>query len=369
MSREKDPYLVPGTKNVLHNKHGITDKAKLDLIESDLAGNRIDDFDKNPPPVQGSFDQQHLRDIHRYIFQDTYFSEGEHKYPIAGAKRIIGIEKKHDPDFPHPDHPHRDGNLHKRLDFAFQQLKKDNNLQGIEDDKKFIDKLVEHTSEIWECHQFREGNSRASKVFTQQLARSTGRDIDLTKIREDKINYREAMKVSVFGNPEPLKQLLQRGLTNSQNRINEQPPKYQPLQDEQSQLKEARGTIATEVDRQLTKLKAPLEREKNKLESKAKELKTQLDQYNQSKTPLLGKSNHRNFGVMLESRLTAAKHDLYEFTKKYKTELPKLRKQAAKIAEKKNPKAVAVLAKAKSSEKERHQTQNRTKDKPRTRGV
>jgi len=72
---------------------------------------------------------------------------------------------------------------------------------------------------------------------------------------------------------------------------------------------------------------------------------------------------------MLESRLTAAKHDLYEFTKKYKTELPKLRKQAAKIAEKKNPKAVAVLAKAKSSEKERHQTQNRTKDKPRTRGV
>lgn len=78
-----DPYLVPGTDNVLHNKHGITDKATLDDVESELAGIRMDEFDKIPPPVQGNFDEQHLRDIHRNIFSDTYYAKGEHKFPIA----------------------------------------------------------------------------------------------------------------------------------------------------------------------------------------------------------------------------------------------------------------------------------------------
>lgn len=92
MSHVDDPYLIQGTE-VLHNKHGITNKDELNAVESELAGNRIDDFDRNPPPVQGVFGEQHLRDIHKFIFQDTYFAKGEHEYPIAGEKRVMGMKK------------------------------------------------------------------------------------------------------------------------------------------------------------------------------------------------------------------------------------------------------------------------------------
>jgi len=362
-----DPYLVPGTENVLHNKHGITNKAKLDDAESELAGIRMREFNKNPPPVQGIFDLQHLCDIHRFIFQDTYFSIGEHNYPIAGEKRVIGIKKKFDPDFPHPDHPHRDGNLHKRLDYAFDQLKKDNRLQGMEDNNKFLDKLVEHTTEIWECHPFREGNSRACKVFTQQLVRSTGRDINLEKILDDKINYREAMKVSVFGNPAPLKALLERGLTTSHQQVREKTYEYGPVKDAQAEVKTARDTIAADTEKNLIQLKAPLQTEKKQLELKTEELKTQLDHYNKTKPPLLGKSNHRNVGLLLETRLVAAKHDLYEFNKKYKVALPRLRKQAARIAETKHPGAVAILYRSTAVDKVNRQVPSRSRTKPNAR--
>lgn len=364
MAAGDDPYLVPGTDNVLHNKHGITNKAKLDEAESELAGIRMDDFDRNPPPIQGVFDNKHLQDIHRYIFQDTYFAKGEHEFPIAGEKRIIGIRKKHDPEFPHPDHPHPDGNLDKRLDYAFDQLKKDNNLKDIKDDNVFLDKLAHHTTEIWECHQMREGNSRSMKVFTQQLARSTGRDIDLEKILDDKISYREAIKVSVFGNSEPLKQLLSRAMTNARGKqVEEAQPRYQPKQlDETALAKNATATIAVETEKQFSELKAPFEATKGELETTVANLQTQLKQYTQTKTPLIGKANHRNVGVMLENRLSAAKHDLYEFGKKYKTEIPKLRKQAARVAEKKHPKAVGILSAHKEAVKKPQQ--GRTKEAP-----
>ena len=360
MSSPDDPYLIPGT-DVLHNKHGITNKTKLDERESELAGIRIREFRKNPPPVQGKFDDKHLGRVHAYIFQDTYFAKGEHEFPIAGEKRVIGITKKHDPDYPHPDHPHPDGNLDKRLEYAFDQLKKDNNLQGIKDDKTFIEKLAQHTTEIWLCHQFREGNSRSMQVFTRQLARSTGRDISLAKILEDKLNYRETMKVSAFGNPEPLKQMLSRALSNGRaKQVKESTPRYEPSQQptDKALVKSAMATLDAETEKQFSKLKAPLEADKRKLETKVGQLKTQLQQFTAAKAPLVGKSNHRNVGVMLENRLTAAKHDLYEFSKQYKTEVPKLRKQAGRIAEKKHPEALATISKSKDTAKVQQQQRN-----------
>ena len=358
MSDVEDPYLVPGTDNVLHNKHGITNKAKLDDAESELAGLRMREFDKIPPPVQGNFDEKHLDAIHEKLFSDTYYAKGEHEFPIAGAKRVIGIQKKHDPDYPVPGHPHPDGNLDARLEYAFEQLKKDNNLQGIDDDKTFVDKLAKHTTEIWEAHKYREGNSRSMKVFTQQLARSTGRDIDLEKILEDKIDYRQAMKVSAFGNPEPLKQLLSRALTNSRvRRIKETPAQYKPSEQTADKVlvNSATTTLDTETEKQFDKLKAPLEADKKKLEFKVGKLETQVAQFNDMKEPLIGKSNHRNVGVLLENRLSAAKHQLYEFSKIYRTELPKLRKKAAKIAETKHPEALAVVSNNREAVKQQRQ--------------
>lgn len=196
------------------------------------------------------------------------------------------------------------------------------------------------------------------QVFTKQLARSTGRDISLAKVLEDNLNYRETMKVSAFGNPEPLKQLLSRALSNGRTeQVRESAHRYETPQQptDKALVKSAMATLDAEAEKQFSKLKAPLEADKKKLESKVGQLKTQLKQFTDTKEPLVGKSNHRNVGVMLENRLTAAKHDLYEFSKQYKTEVPKLRKQAGMIAEKKHPAAIATISKNKETAKVQQQ--------------
>lgn len=203
------------------------------------------------------------------------------------------------------------------------------------------------------------------KVFSRQLARSTGRDLDLKVLREDKISYREAMKVAAFGNSGPLRELLSRALSNANvKEIKEKPSRYQLVErDTKTIVKDASGTLEAETQKQFNKLKSPLDTAKKKLESKVGDLKTQLQQYNDTKEPMIGKSNHRNVGMMIENRLAAAKHDLYEIGKQYKAQVPILRKQAAKIAEKKHPEAVAVVSKHKETIKAQLQ-QGRAKETP-----
>jgi len=67
-------YCYPDT-GVLINKFGIKDNIKLEAVERDLTGLRILELKENP--IQGSFDLDHLRKIHKYIFQDIYNWAGQ----------------------------------------------------------------------------------------------------------------------------------------------------------------------------------------------------------------------------------------------------------------------------------------------------
>ncbi|MGJ8530388.1 Fic/DOC family protein, partial [Maritalea sp.] len=168
----KDPYLDPSS-GVLFNRLGITDSKKLERIETELSGLRGKELLANPLP--GKFDQEHLKAIHRYLFRDVYFVHGEHAPAFAGAVRTIGIEKKSDVgiDYPHPDAGIE--SLKSRLDYAFSELKKDKLLRGMEDDpERFVGKLAKHSAEIWECHPFRDGNTRTTFMFTEHLAKNAG---------------------------------------------------------------------------------------------------------------------------------------------------------------------------------------------------
>lgn len=66
-----DPYLYPGTK-ILRNRLGLTDPARLDAFERMMTAQRI--IEGAP---SGRFDLDHLRAIHRHLFQDVYDWAGE----------------------------------------------------------------------------------------------------------------------------------------------------------------------------------------------------------------------------------------------------------------------------------------------------
>jgi cell filamentation protein len=69
-----DSYVYPGTK-IPRNKAGLREQAALDAFEADVTAVRMLELTENPIP--GAFDLQHLRAMHRYLFQDVYDWAGE----------------------------------------------------------------------------------------------------------------------------------------------------------------------------------------------------------------------------------------------------------------------------------------------------
>jgi len=69
-----DPYVYPGT-TVLKNIRGIRNQEILDRFEGDRVGQRS--LELLECPLLGPFDVEHLRGIHRYLFQDVYEWAGE----------------------------------------------------------------------------------------------------------------------------------------------------------------------------------------------------------------------------------------------------------------------------------------------------
>lgn len=157
-----DPYLLPGTA-VLRNRAGITDATVLAAFELKASLARVAELERRP--VEGDFDLKHLRAIHRHIFGDVYDWAGEFRtVDIAKGMyfcRCDAIESE----------AHR----------VFGAIAGDNYLVGL-GRQVFIAKIADHWGEVNALHPFREGNTRAQRVFFQQLAQVAGWPIDWSKL-------------------------------------------------------------------------------------------------------------------------------------------------------------------------------------------
>ena len=161
--RVPDKYVYPGT-DVLINKFGCKDEKKLQRLEMlSTAGNlaHLQFY-----PLDGNFDFKHLKDIHRFIFQDIY--------DWAGEIRTVDIGK---------------GNLFCRVqhiesyaktvfDTFFPLCYKNRN-----DKNKFVVELANHYADMNALHPFREGNGRAQREFARELCLKCEYVLDLTKTK------------------------------------------------------------------------------------------------------------------------------------------------------------------------------------------
>jgi cell filamentation protein len=68
-----DPYSLPN--GTLRNRLGIDDAKALEAAEADITGARLVALRQLHLP--GSYDLDHLRAFHRYIFGDVYEWAGE----------------------------------------------------------------------------------------------------------------------------------------------------------------------------------------------------------------------------------------------------------------------------------------------------
>jgi cell filamentation protein len=163
-----DPYLYPNS-DVLRNKLGLRDAAALEQVERALVTQRMAEG-----VPEGRFDLDHLRAIHRHLFQDLFDWAGEiRRVEIAKGgdqfqfARFIETEMS---------------DVHRRLTEA--QF-----LQSCSPGD-FAREAGRIVGDINYIHPFREGNGRVQLQYLRLLADRAGHPIDLTRIEASKAAFR-----------------------------------------------------------------------------------------------------------------------------------------------------------------------------------
>lgn len=162
MSYSIDPISAncyPGT-SILINKFDIRDEQKLNEVESVLVSTRNTEWIN--APGQSSFDFEHYKEIHRYLFFDLY--------DWAELIRTIDISKKGTRFCPAE-------RIETQAALIFGRLAERNYFKSLPHEE-FIDEIVDFYCASNYLHPFREGNGRTQRAFLTQLIRNAGYDIN-----------------------------------------------------------------------------------------------------------------------------------------------------------------------------------------------
>ncbi len=159
-----DPYVYKGT-DVLINKFGLTDFDELWSVERELSGVAAAELEVEP--IKGGFDLDHLKAIHKALFEEIY--------EWAGNIRERGFISKGNSLFCKAEL------IIPYSDDLFANLQKENYLRGLSR-KEFVERIAFYISEINALHPFREGNGRTQRIFANQLAKQAGWELNLKTV-------------------------------------------------------------------------------------------------------------------------------------------------------------------------------------------
>lgn len=169
--RAWDDYFIPGTF-VLRNTfigpgepYGITDGAELNRREEQRTALRLAELAVRP--VEGGFDYDHMKAIHRHVFQDVYDWAGEER--TAPTDRFM----TKDGHSYYPAGP----SLANAAEAEYAKIADSGYLRGLPHDA-FVTELSERWGELNVVHSFREGNTRTQFVFFSQLCDQAGYALD-----------------------------------------------------------------------------------------------------------------------------------------------------------------------------------------------
>lgn len=153
----------------LINKMNIRNEQELAVFEKISTLGNISILEQNP--IQGNFDFEHYKAIHRFIFQELY--------DWAGTIRTVNLSKKGTQFAP--------ANEIERIGSAiFSRLENENLFVNLEHDV-FVEKVTDLYCDINYLHPFREGNGRVQRVFFSQLIQHAGYHIDFSKMDIDEL--------------------------------------------------------------------------------------------------------------------------------------------------------------------------------------
>ena len=182
----------------LKNKLNIHNEEKLAIVEAQITFAKSVMLDEEP--IKGVFGFEHLKQIHRFLFEDIY--------EWAGTTRSVNISKK------------RTNFLDAKLieEVATKCFSKIEN--GWLDDLSFDEfsrRIAEFYNDVNHIHPFREGNGRTQRIYFSSLIRHYGYDINFSKIDTDELMIATIQASS--GVLDYLVEFFKEAITTQQNQV------------------------------------------------------------------------------------------------------------------------------------------------------
>lgn len=153
----------------LINKLDIQDEKQLDIVESQITVAKISILQHNP--IEGNFDFEHYKAIHKFIFEDLYDWAGIPRTVDISKKGTLFVEAK---------------NINEIATACFERLKNHNYFKDLDTDN-FVEKITDFYCVTNILHPFREGNGRTQRVFLSQLALNAGYEMNFANIDTDEL--------------------------------------------------------------------------------------------------------------------------------------------------------------------------------------
>lgn len=199
---------------LLYNNVRATSEVQLDRLEADLSIKRlmlvraqvglatprpasepIVDPAYPIPPTPLRFDEQYLRAMHRYLFQDVYPWAGETRQDRAfqGYKPAANVQADHLMTYAN----HR--RIGADVEALAAQLVTENNLKGLTK-PQFVERAAYYLDHFNHVHPFREGNGRIMQAVLMQLGHQAGYRISFEKVYKDFNLARDTGVVGVSAN-------------------------------------------------------------------------------------------------------------------------------------------------------------------------
>jgi cell filamentation protein len=152
---------------VLINKFDVRDEQGLLDIEAVLVSEKLAELEQRP--IDGTFDFEHYKSIHRFLFDSLY--------SWAGEVRTVNISKKGTSFCTAKQ-------ILQQADLTFRYLHEQAYFSGLPH-SDFVHELTDFYCSTNYLHPFREGNGRTQRAFLSQLIRHAGYDIDFADIDDD----------------------------------------------------------------------------------------------------------------------------------------------------------------------------------------
>ena len=153
----------------LINKFDIRDEKQLDIVESQITVAKISILQQTP--IDGNFDFEHYKAIHKFIFEDLY--------DWAGTPREVDISKKGTSFV-------KAKNIEEIATACFERLKNQDYFKNL-DIEDFVEEITDFYCVTNNLHPFREGNGRTQRVFLSQLAFNAGYEMDFSNTDTDRL--------------------------------------------------------------------------------------------------------------------------------------------------------------------------------------